>query len=252
MTVYIWRDKQPRSAAEQMAMDRGMVHLANDTDDTVVRLYQWREATLSFGANEAANRTWNRELLDSEGVPTVRRPTGGRGVWHDQADLTYSWAGPTSGPAETARIYRNLHIQLGRVVSSLGVTTSLAPTPDSPSGLSPGACFETALGGELLAGGRKLLGSAQRVYGNHLLQHGSFANREHLRFLGRFRKDGLPLARRSQEVSLPDADELGSAISAAWLDGGAERAPAELTDSITELSLQYLPHFENPEWTWRR
>ena len=52
---------------------------------------------------------------------------------------------------------------------------SVAPAPSRRLAASPdaGACFETAAGGELLVGGRKVAGSAQLRTERALLQHGS-------------------------------------------------------------------------------
>jgi len=49
----------------------------------------------------------------------------------------------------------------------------LAYNSESPARLDGGACYAVAVGGEIVARGRKLVGSAQIRQGDAFLQHGS-------------------------------------------------------------------------------
>jgi lipoate-protein ligase A len=256
MIESVWVDEIRRPAWQQMALDRAMVTVARERGEAILRLYQWERDSLSLGANEAALRTWDRGRLERDGVPCVRRPTGGRGVWHASEDLTYAWAGPSGGPAGVRRTYRILHERLSRAVAGLGTATTLAPAPAGPADLRPGACFEMAVGGELLAGDRKVLGSAQKVFGDELIQHGAFARADRTAALGRYRGADTPVAtsaaRSSQETGLPPAEALRSAIREDWLDAGAVEAIAELTLAVERASVEHADRFRDPAWTWRR
>jgi lipoyl(octanoyl) transferase len=103
----------------------------------------------------------------------VRRPTGGRAVLHHR-ELTYTVAVPQSllgGPRQAyAAINRALVVGLRR----LGVPAAQQPggggRAPAPS-LAP--CFAEPVEDEVVAAGKKLVGSAQRRLGEVILQHGS-------------------------------------------------------------------------------
>lgn len=253
MTEWVWLDTTPRDAATQMAIDRAMVEVARRRSAAILRLYQWQHNTLSLGANEAAAGTWDRDRLEADRVPCVRRPTGGRGVWHADDDLTYAWAGPSGGAAGVRQVYRSLHERLGRALATAGAPTVLAARPTDRPDLRPGACFELAVGGELVAEGRKILGSAQRVFGHQLLQHGAFARCDRTAALERYRRIPGPAARSSRnEDPLPTAEELRTAIGRSWSLSGARPAPDALPREVEQASVEYQEWFRDPAWIWRR
>jgi lipoate-protein ligase A len=252
MNETVWIDTASRPAWQQMAIDRAMVAIAAGDDAAILRLYQWQRDSLSLGANEVALRTWDRQRLERDEVPCVRRPTGGRGVWHAADDLTYSWAGLSGGPAGVRRVYRLLHGRLGRAIESTGTATDFAPAPEGGSDLRPGSCFERAVGGELIAEGRKVLGSAQKVFGAHLLQHGAFARVDRSGALSGYRLEAAPQSESTGIPNLPPACDLASVIRQSWLDSGATVAGGELTRAIERASVEYQEVFRDPAWTWRR
>ena len=154
-----------------MAIDHAMFDLAETTGALLWRLYQWEPWCLSFGRHEPAARRYDRTRIANLGLDCVRRPTGGRAVWHAR-ELTYAVAGPTDRLGSLRDAYRTIHQLLARAVTRLGLTTTLAPSRTTP-GLGSGACFAVPVGGELTVGAKKILGSAQRRGTRALLQHGS-------------------------------------------------------------------------------
>ncbi len=54
-----------------------------------IRFYGWNPATLSVGYFQKVKKEINMAKVKEYGLGFVRRPTGGRGVLHDQ-ELTYS------------------------------------------------------------------------------------------------------------------------------------------------------------------
>ncbi len=251
MITLAWIDAESREPWQQMALDRAMADWARDTGDAILRLYRWRDDTLSLGANESAARTWDRNLLERDGIPCVRRPSGGRGVWHARADLTYAWAGPSGGPAGVRQRYRDLHDRIATVIAARGLATVLAAEPSRAPGLGAGACFDTAVGGEVLVAGRKRVGSAQKVIGDTLLQHGALALAD-----GdggrRYRLDRVAAAHSSRGDPVLDPDDLAVAIHDAWLADGARRADPVVVATILAGCRLHEPQFRDPAWTWRR
>lgn len=235
----------------QMAIDTAMVSVADHDGITLLRLYRWRGDCVSFGANESAARHWNRQLFEAAQVGTVRRPTGGRAVWHGAADLTYAWTGPAATPAEVRRLYRDLHETLASALGGAGRMVALASSRGTP-GLGPGACFDLPVGGEVLVDGRKVIGSAQRVYGHRLLQHGAIAVHDRQQELSRFQLAGPARPPSVRHGALDDAVITAARIAEAWEAEGARIAGPELTSRILLASVEHQSHYLDPAWTWRR
>jgi lipoate-protein ligase A len=132
-----------------------------------LRLYCWNPPTLSIGRNQA------REAIVDRNVPVVRRPTGGKAVWHEH-EVTYAVAAPiaTFGSLRTA--YRDIHTRIAAALRSLGIDAVLAgDRPAVRPSDRPASCFALSVGGEILVKRRKLVGSAQVRRGDAFLQHGS-------------------------------------------------------------------------------
>ncbi|MGH7583700.1 MAG: lipoate--protein ligase family protein [Gemmatimonadales bacterium] len=235
-----------------MAIDRALAERAGRDDMACYRIYRWDGNTVSFGANEAARRSWDRDALDQAGVQCVRRPTGGRGVWHDRGDLTYSVTAPAAALGGLHLAYRVIHEQLAAALGRLGLAASLAAPGMRRLTLQPGACFDLAVGGEVLVGDRKVIGSAQALLGPALLQHGAIARADRQPSLARFRlHDPGPVADPTS-TELPAADIVAGTILALWRSTGAEPVPPELMTGIERDSVAYSAHFRDQAWTWRR
>jgi lipoate-protein ligase A len=251
LTPFVWHDTTSRPAWQQMAIDRVLVDRAARDGTCAYRVYRWERDTLSFGTNEAARRTWDRERLERLELPCVRRPTGGRGVWHDRDDLTYAVTAPLPFFGSLPLAYRLIHEQLARAMTRLGLATQLAPTGRRPT-LAPGACFDLAVGGEVLVNGRKTIGSAQAILGGALLQHGAIARADRGPALARFRLESVVSDPNLSRATVPPPDLMADAIVATWLDEGGEMAPGELVDWAVAESASHREQYQDPAWTWRR
>ncbi|HET7600886.1 MAG TPA: hypothetical protein VFK09_11365 [Gemmatimonadales bacterium] len=170
-TWHLWLDQNPRPGFLNMAIDSALLELAEGDGVGFLRLYRWEPACLSFGRHEPALRRYRRERIEALGLDVVRRPTGGRAVWH-AAELTYAVAAPSGALGPLAASHRAVHEMLAAALRRLGVEVGLAPRAPAVA-VSGGACFATAAGGELISGGRKLAGSAQLRARAAFLQHGS-------------------------------------------------------------------------------
>jgi len=229
-----------------MALDDALLQDAARTGRPTLRLYRWSPACLSFGRNEPALVRYDRAAIERLGIAVVRRPTGGRAVWHD-AELTYAVAAPVALFGTLAESYRAIHVRLADGLRALGVRAELA-APRHASAVGAGPCFATPVGGEVLVDGKKVVGSAQVRHGSAFLQHGSIL------------LDG------SQEV-LQAVSRQPSAVSGATSLTAALRRPvgfAEVADAIIAAwgepfaeSALVRPRppssaFASPAWTWRR
>ncbi len=169
----------PRPGAWNMALDETLARRLGP-GRAVLRLYGWTCPTVSFGRNEPARDVY-REPAEAGvgGSPSdvaldfVRRPTGGRAVLHD-AEVTYAVVAPFDAMGGARRAYRRINAALADGLRSLGADVGIAGDGgDGLPSLDAGPCFQGPAPGEVIAGGRKLVGSAQARIGRNLLQHGS-------------------------------------------------------------------------------
>lgn len=171
-----------------MAVDEWLMSTARQRPPTL-RLYGWRQPTVSLGRNERWQRVISPKRLREKGVGLVRRPTGGRAVLHHR-EITYS---VTGSPTKHKELGETLDETLGLISSALalglrrlGADVEIARR-DYPLPRNEGVCFESTTRYELSAIGRKLVGSAQFRTRNAFLQHGSmplYATLRELKTLG--------------------------------------------------------------------
>ncbi len=169
-----------------MAFDRMLASaLADGTGKPTLRFYGWNPPSISLGFHQDET-DFDSEKLLHEGVDIVRRPTGGRAIlhWHE---LTYSVVmefGDETPKLLYAYINRALlhGLKLMRISGELsGANDHFPSLYREPSSIP---CFSTSAKNEIHVGGKKIIGSAQRRFGNALLQHGSFLlGRQHRRLI---------------------------------------------------------------------
>ncbi|HVZ39039.1 MAG TPA: lipoate--protein ligase family protein [Candidatus Kapabacteria bacterium] len=163
------------SGEQNMARDEAMA-IACGTDGVPrLRFYSWQPYTLSLGHNQS-DAAIDRRTIASKGYGIVRRPTGGRAVFHAE-ELTYAVAMPSNGDGIHAT-YARITEAIMRGLEFLGArdlefSRSQPDFREHYTLEESESCFSASALNELTWHGRKLLGSAQRRYGNVLLQHGS-------------------------------------------------------------------------------
>lgn len=137
-----------------------------------LRLYRWEVPTVSLGRFQAVEQV-DLEACARRGFDVVRRPTGGRGVLHDD-ELTYCIvAGTADGvPRGVAASYRYLSAALADAYALLGVPAEVTARSRGEKGA--GACYLHATPADLSLGAAKLSGSAQVWRDEAVLQHGCF------------------------------------------------------------------------------
>jgi len=163
----------PIDGAWNMAVDWAVLHArqAGDAPPTL-RLYRWKRPTVSLGRFQPASDV-DVALCERRGVAVCRRPTGGRGVLHDD-ELTYAAImGADDGlPRGVSASYRALSGALVAAYRHLGVPAELTSRPRGSPGAA--ACYLHATGADVSLGAAKLSGSAQIWHRDTCLQHGSF------------------------------------------------------------------------------
>lgn len=165
------------SGAENMARDVAMLGavIAGEIPPTL-RLYGWSPPCLTLGRHQRDDAA-DADFCRKHGIDIVRRPTGGRAVLH-HLELTYSVVAPLGQgplPRPLQEAYRILCSALVEAVRSFGIDAELTGGEVNISLPGPRTtvpCFEAPAGGEVVVGGRKLIGSSMRARQGHILQHG--------------------------------------------------------------------------------
>jgi len=244
-----------RTGYENMARDQGLLDLAEREGIAALRLYRWEPWCLSFGRNEPALRRYDREKIAKAGLQCVRRPTGGRAVWHAR-ELTYSVTAPLEAFGSLGGAYREIHLMLSAALLRLGATATLAAAGAPVPALDSGACFASPAGGEVMVEGAKVIGSAQLQQGPAFLQHGSVLLEDSQHVVEQVTL-GSPPASRDRPLAAILGRSLGfeeaaEAITAEWADRTADSGPWVGEERLIPLARAHEARFCSPEWTWRR
>ena len=246
-------DLAGRPGWQNMAIDQAMLERAA-AGERWLRLYRWAPHCLSFGRHEPALRRYDRAKIGQLGLDVVRRPTGGRAVWHAE-ELTYALAVPGGALGSLRQAYEEIHRLLLAALRRLGVHAEMAPGRRT-AGIDAGSCFASPAGGEILIDGRKVVGSAQLREGAGVLQHGSIL----LSGLQTTVRD-VTLGTAPPDLSAPlgeaigrslDIGEVAEAVAGAAADrwgGGWERTP--LSAELLAGAGRHEARFRSPDWTWR-
>lgn len=240
-----------------MSLDHALA-LASAAGEGVVRFYQWNPPTISFGRNETTEGVFDRRRAAHEGIAFVRRPTGGRAVFHDD-ELTYAVACPVRALGGLRAAYHSINQGLQNGLRLLGVPVTLAEAPPRELPPDAGPCFRDPAGGEVVVAGRKLVGSAQTRIGSALLQHGSILLAGDQAAIDRLavgpRGDDATGATTLCEVldARPSIDDLvaslteglRSVLGGEWVRGATSNDEFQLADEHAE-------QYRSEAWTWRR
>lgn len=234
-----------RPGPDNMAIDIGLLEEADRRGAAWLRLYRWDPPCLSFGRHEPALTRYDRARVAALGLDVVRRPTGGRAVWHEH-EVTYAVAAPIAAFGSLRAAYHAVHARLAAALQRLGADATLAPAR-APGRLSAGACFAAPVGGEVLLGGRKAVGSAQVRLGAAFLQHGSIlldGSQDLVRQVSRDPGTAGHETTLTAALGRPVAfDEVAAAIVAAWWGDVSPTARPPVCPTAG---------FSDPAWTWRR
>ena len=158
--------------AFNMAFDEALLNYAGEIGVPILRFYGWSEAAASFGYFQPYE-----QIAGWTGLrPLIRRPTGGGLVSHLD-DWTYSFVAPPEHWWHQLRAeesYQKLHQWVSDSFAGMRLQTELAPCAAKEAA---GRCFAGPEKFDLLFGGKKIAGAAQRRNKFGLLAQGSIQAR---------------------------------------------------------------------------
>ena len=230
--------------ATNMAADEALLESAA-RGTASLRFYTWTVPTLSLGYFQPAED--RARAANLAGLAWVRRSTGGAAIVHHH-ELTYALALPPGKGWTSAEhwICRFHHI-LQAVLKARGVESHAVVCGEEQK-LGAVVCFLHQTPGDLLIGGSKVAGSAQRKMRGALLQHGSILLHRspfvpHLAGIS----DG-PGAPEFAPEKLADALTAALTTDTGWTVTPDAWAAEELARTATVRAEKYA----NPEWNEKR
>lgn len=152
-----------------MAIDEANLIYGNK-DEIVLRFFGWEPPSVSIGTFQKIQEI-NIEYLKEMNIPLVRRPTGGKGVYHNY-ELTYSIVIPKNHPLCELDIidsYKEISKVFIDSLKEFGIKGELT----KKGGEAKGFCFSSQNYYEVSVNGKKIIGSAQRRKKEGILQQGS-------------------------------------------------------------------------------
>ncbi len=167
-----------------MAVDHALLMACDSAETTpTLRLYGWSQPTVTVGHSQNLERDIDLERARRMRVEVVRRPTGGRALWHG-CEVTYSVVAPLGTPGlghHLKDIFSAISRWLISGLTQLGVpeeaitfqTGARRPAEKNRERNRSSACFAELHFGEITVAGKKLVGSAQKRTRQAFLQHGS-------------------------------------------------------------------------------
>jgi lipoate-protein ligase A len=207
-----WLEVYPlrcEDGATAMAVDEWLLERAAASGRAALRFYTWPTPTLTLGYFQPA--AVRQSVPGLAELPWTRRASGGAALVHDR-ELTYALALPPGelwqprGVSWTCR----MHYLIRDTLATWGIDSRLCGCGQERK-LGEGLCFLNQTPGDLLIGGHKVVGSAQRRLRGATLQHG-----------------GILLAQSPITPQLPGIRELT----------GVTIDPAELAQHLTEALVQ--------------
>lgn len=164
-----------------MALDETIASLIRKEDlPPALRLYGWDAPSVSIGCFQKISDV-DIGYCAEKNIPIVRRPTGGRAIFHTQ-ELTYSFSVKTKSGLFSKGLldsYKKISTALGLALSKIGFGPELKILRETarslPSGYSSKSplCFQSISYGEVSVNNSKIIGSAQKRWSDSLLQQGS-------------------------------------------------------------------------------
>jgi lipoate-protein ligase A len=185
------------SGARNMEFDRQFFHDCEaGLIPAALRIYSWRPNCITVGYAQKIKEEIDVDRAVALGYDVVQRPTGGGIVFHNEAEVTYSLVVPFTDPLLPKGLvasYKVISEALVLALKKLGVSAEIRNTKydracrqagilnksEALNSKSPKQlCFAYPAEYEIVAEGKKLVGSAQKRGKNALLQQGSIFVRQ--------------------------------------------------------------------------
>ncbi|HEX2950039.1 MAG TPA: lipoate--protein ligase family protein [Armatimonadota bacterium] len=252
------------SGAYNMAADTALLEsIRDEKSGPVLRFYRWVPSCVTLGKFQPAEGNVHLENCARLGIDVVKRPTGGRAIFHDH-EVTFSViiAEKDLPQAGTSIMdsYRVLGTALVNGLQRIGLAAELVDRhaktrsgdPSSVTSVGNPACFAAKARCDLMVNNRKIIGCAQLRKNGVILQQNSlplsvdFPRWEEVFF----RSDWQAVAEggaidlwTAAESEIP-YDHVVSAICAGFTDAlGVEFIPGKMSEVEDARTQELVPEY---------
>jgi lipoate-protein ligase A len=178
MEMWRWIESEAADGATNMAIDQALLENTETIHRPAMRVYGWFPYCISLGYHQSEDDI-DFDLCRKKHIDVVRRPTGGRAVFHAE-EVTYAVIVPQSASIfqqSITAVYNLISLGLLTGIKKLGVPANFEKRPidlhDHYKKVVSISCFSASARHEVVVDGKKLIGSAQRRLPGKILQHGS-------------------------------------------------------------------------------
>ncbi len=180
------------SAASNMALDEKIFKRYLEDGVGVLRLYRWQKSSFTYGFSQIPESQIDLGACAADGMGVAKRITGGGIIFHDD-EITYSFVGSKADLGEAQGVfveYRNICGFLMRFYESLGLVPVFAlETVGFKDRCAPHElCSASYEKYDIMIGGRKIGGNAQKRNRQAIFQHGSIPCRINWNFMRKYIK----------------------------------------------------------------
>jgi lipoate-protein ligase A len=248
----------PCSGTVNMARDEALALNARIEGMSTLRAYRFVPPAITIGRFQRLDGGIDTERCARVGIDIVRRPTGGLAILH-QNDFTYSVAAQAleTGPRERDRHFDRIASAVLASLRSLGISASQV-RHESRGGGRGDWCFDGVFGVDLEWAGKKICGSAQRLFKGAVLQHGSlFLERPETSLVLDGNRDpdgssggpGFATLKEAAGRTVTWDEVLDAFVCGFGKALGASLEPGNMTDRETELAeLLVSQKYSDKEW----
>ncbi|MFH1699893.1 MAG: hypothetical protein ABIE07_04825 [Candidatus Zixiibacteriota bacterium] len=168
------------SASFNMAADKYLFDSAGDDSHIpVLRIYGWKEPSITIGHHQSIERALERSRLDL--TPVVKRITGGRALLHETDEITYAIAGAFLKYKQLGNTlyesYNNISNAIVNFYNSFGWEAEINrrdnPISLNKTGTVQKGCMAAVSHYEVIINGQKMAAGSQRRTTHYFLQHGA-------------------------------------------------------------------------------
>jgi len=211
-------------------------YLLDTESDDVFMLWQNR-ASVIIGRNQNAYAEINRSFVEKNGIPVVRRLTGGGAVFHDLGNLCFTFI--TSREKCPEMDFSRFCLPIVESLRSLGIPAELSGRND------------------MTVNGRKFSGNAETVYHDKVLHHGTILLSSDLSQLeGALRVDVEKMRSKGIKSVRSRVCNLSEYLPSLTVDGLKQHLEASLGEAVMSLtpsqieSIESLAKEKYASWEW--
>ena len=176
---YLFFEHYAKDSYFNMAFDEWMLQKSTEYESCFfLRLYSWSPGGITIGVNQNEQKAVDFGNLDT--TPVIRRITGGRAIFHDESELTYSLVVKNNQILDSTHLnFLNANITkaLMLFLKEIGIDSEFVKKSSRSNAVKEffhkAPCFDSFAKYEIISNQKKIIASAQRKFGNVIIQHGS-------------------------------------------------------------------------------